>query len=116
MRVMVTGSRTWTDWRTLTAALALVWEPDAVLVSGACPKGADNLAERCWRHWGGTVERMPAEWARCGRSAGFCRNRAMARSGVDVCVAFIRAGSRGATHAVECARREGVPTYMWRAE
>lgn len=115
MRVLVTGSRAWSDWRLLMAALSLVWEPDTVLVSGACPTGADDLAERCWRYWGGSVERWPADWGRHGRPAGFVRNEAMVASGVDVCVALIKDRSRGASHTVACARRAGVPTYVWEA-
>ncbi|WP_328302124.1 SLOG family protein [Actinomycetospora sp. NBC_00405] len=56
MRVLVAGSKFWTDWQTLMAALSLVREPD-VLVTGACSEGAEDLAVRCWRHWGGRVQR-----------------------------------------------------------
>ena len=45
-RVLVTGSRTWTDTGTIRDALASVWgDGAAVLVSGARPRGADRLAE-----------------------------------------------------------------------
>lgn len=48
-RVLVTGSRTWTDATTIRQALAEVWgDGTAVLVSGACSKGADRLAEQLW--------------------------------------------------------------------
>src|SRR5437763_8078674 len=77
-RVLVTGSRTWTDTATIRAALGTVWgDGTAVLVSGACPRGADRIAEQIWTGWGGRVERHPADWARYGRSAGFRRNAEM---------------------------------------
>lgn len=73
-RVLVTGSRSWEDRRVIRDALAEVWDRDAVLVSGACPTGADALCEACWTHWGGQVERHPADWKQFGRRAGFQRN------------------------------------------
>lgn len=108
--MLVTGSRTWTDRDTIRAELARVWgDGDAVLVVGACPVGADALAEGCWRAWGGRVERHPADWARHGRAAGPRRNAAMVAAGAEVCVAFIRDHSPGATHTLRLARAASIP-------
>lgn len=115
-RVLITGSRTWTDTTLIREALARVWHPEAVLVSGGCPRGADRLAEQCWAYWGGTVQRCPADWQRHGRAAGFVRNQAVVDAGADVCVAFIHRHSRGATHCARAARRAGIPTAIHRAD
>ncbi|GAB3448861.1 SLOG family protein [Actinophytocola sediminis] len=91
-RILITGSRNWNHRPTIRAALVQVWRPSAILVSGACPRGADALCEACWEHWGGRVERHPAQWRTRGvldRSAGFRRNEAMIALGADVCLAFI---------------------------
>ena len=109
--MLVTGSRTWTDAAAIRTELARVWGyGDAVLVTGACPTGGDALAEACWRAWGGRVERHPAAWVRHGRAAGFRRNAAMVAAGAQMCLAFIRDGSPGATHTACLARAAGIPT------
>ena len=109
-RVLVTGSRTWTDTTTIRATLAAVWHPDTVLVTGACPRGADQLAEACWTAWGGQVERWPADWQRHGRAAGLLRNQQMVRAGADHALAFVHDNSPGASHCLRLAVAAGIPT------
>ena len=111
-RVLVSSSRDWTTTGAIRGALAQQWgDGSAVLVSGACPRGADRLAEACWTRWGGRVERHPADWARHGRAAGYRRNAAMVAAGASVCLAFIRAGSPGASHTAALAQAAGIPTH-----
>ena len=111
-RVLVTGSRTWTDRAAIRDGLAAVWgDGDRVLVTGACPTGADALAEACWRAWGGRVETHPAVWEAHGRAAGPRRNAEMVAAGAQVCVAFIRDHSRGASHLAGLAEAAGMPVH-----
>jgi hypothetical protein len=111
-RILITGSRAWTDTATVREALAQVWHPDAVLVSGACPRGADALCEAVWSAAGGRVERHPAEWSR-GRGAGYARNAAMVDLGADICLAFIVDGSAGASYTADRAETAGIPTRRY---
>jgi Bifunctional DNA primase/polymerase, N-terminal/YspA, cpYpsA-related SLOG family len=111
-RVLVTGSRTWTDEDAIVDALArLSVEHDSalVVVHGGCPRGADAIAH-AWCHSTGTaVERHPADWS-TGRAAGHRRNAAMVATRPDLCLAFIRDGSPGATGCAALAERAGIPT------
>ncbi len=112
-RVLVTGSRTWTDqgviWDALTELLRE--HRDLVVVHGACPSGADAFAARwvldTYRHV--TAEPHPADWERHGKAAGFRRNAEMVHLGADVCLAFIRDGSPGATQCAAIAESKGIP-------
>lgn len=119
MRVLVTGSRTWNEDTTIYAALAEVKNIDApkgetiTLVSGACPTGADILAEGWARRFGWTVEQHPADWKRHGRAAGPLRNVEMVRSGIDLCLAFRRDNSRGTQHTIEMCEQAGIPVRLW---
>lgn len=113
-RVLITGSRTWTNATVIRDALRAAWgDGTTVLVHGACPTGADRIAEVFWRRWGGHVERHPADWTRHGRAAGFRRNAAMVALGADLCLAFIRDDSPGATHTARLAEHAGITTVRY---
>jgi hypothetical protein len=77
-RLLVTGSRTWTDTRTIEQALAMILDrhPEGVLlVYGACPRGADAMAAAyATRTPGYQIEKHPADWRWYGRAAGYRRN------------------------------------------
>jgi hypothetical protein len=115
MRVLITGSRTWSDHQPIHDALDEILRdhPDMVLVSGACSWGADAIAERWATLRGATVERHPAEWRKHGRGAGFKRNSEMVTAGAEVCLAFIADASRGATHCANQAEKAGIPVKRW---
>lgn len=118
-RILVTGSRQWPWERYAVIARALFDEHEdgAVLVTGGCPTGADDLALAIWRANAGptcTSEIHPADWDRYGRSAGPRRNQAMVDLGADVCLAFVLPGSRGTWDCVRKAKAAGIPTKVYR--
>lgn len=121
-RVLVTGSRNWTDPLSVEAALLgeLREHGPITVVHGDCLTGADRTAA----HWAETmktcggaveVEPHPVDW-RAGKGAGPRRNAAMVALGADVCLAFIRDNSRGATHCASLAHEAGIPTHVYRWE
>lgn len=121
-RVLVTGSREWRDEQVIADALLDVWHdavqdgaPGIVVVHGACPRGADAMAAAWCAEHGVPAEAHPADWALLGRRAGFVRNAAMVELGASVCLAFIRGGSRGASHTAGLAAAAGIPVRRWSA-
>ena len=70
-RVLITGSRTWTDTTTIRSALASVWgHGDAVLVSGGCPRGADHLDEASGPDGAGASSATPPTGTGTGAAPG----------------------------------------------
>ncbi|MCU6479070.1 DUF2493 domain-containing protein [Arthrobacter sp. A2-55] len=124
LRLLITGSRDWEDRAAIKRALRDWWNsndraPDAILVSGACPTGADRIAEELWERNGLPVERHPARWrvdGKLNRAAGFIRNAAIVDGGVDHCIAFIRNNSNGATHCSAYAAKQGMPVTLITAD
>ena len=121
-RVLVTGSRAWTDEGVIHDALSeLLFRHKAiVLVHGACPRGADQIADQ-WAalrnagEWTPVlVERHPADWnGPAKRGAGFARNAEMVSLGADLALAFIVDASRGASHTADLAEKAGIPTRRY---
>jgi hypothetical protein len=112
LRVLVTGSRTWTRARDITTALDALHTQHGdrlIVVHGACPRGADAIADAWCRRHGVAVERHPAAWS-TGPAAGPARNAAMVATSPDLCVAFIRDNSPGATGCAHLAETAGIPT------
>lgn len=116
--VLITGSRDWHSLDTLKWAMANHHinpahdkRPRLLLVGDA--RGADTWAkfEAYALGWDTCV--FQANWKRFGKKAGFYRNRAMVRVKPDVCLAFIRNKSKGATMTANMAHDAGIPVYIY---
>jgi hypothetical protein len=116
LKVLVTGSRDWTDARKIELEIfRALYEHktpfhEAVLMHGACPTGADALADTYAVETGMHRVRYPANWDRHGKRAGYLRNALMIEDGPDVCLAFILDGSRGASMTAVLAEKAGIET------
>lgn len=120
MRILITGSRTWTDRNAIYDVLDKIYYETRghtvpTIVHGACPRGADAIASdwvRVTRKPGWTIgeERHPADWHLYGKAAGPRRNAEMVNAGADICLAFIKGNSRGATGCADLAEKAGIRT------
>lgn len=119
VRILVTGSRDWTDRETVESALCAAWAElgcpdDAVLVQGECHLGgADQIAAEIWRSRGYPVEGHPAEMGPNGHVLGPKRNAEMVALGADVCLAFPLPSSRGTKNCMRLAREAGIPVHVY---
>lgn len=114
LRILVTGSREWTDRQVvadaLSRALTLSTIGYPVLVHGAAA-GADTLADEVWREWAqmfplAEPERYPAQ----GFSSPRARNQHMVNLGATICLALARSWPSGTGMCARMARKAGIHT------
>lgn len=149
-RLLITGSRDWADTELIRHQLTRTWLTVAgpfLVVHGACPTGADDIASD-WvanmqeAEMGAVAEEAhPADWDHCtdtcpqghrrrkragdsvhpGRLQTYCpsagprRNRELVACGADLALAFIKGGSRGASHTAALAEQAGIETRRFTA-
>lgn len=130
MRILVTGSRDWTDRDAVYHALNQICEerglnyipdehgntmPDpskVTVVHGACPTGADIIADDWCISADFLAERHPADWGTHGKAAGPIRNQEMVDLGADICLAFPLGASRGTRDCMRRAEAAGIPVKV----
>lgn len=150
MRVLITGSRRWPVKYAsaihiqLTAAWVIATNAGETLTvgHGACPTGADAIADRWARSRGIATDPNPADWDLCapdcppghrkmkrprdihhpGKLPDYCpdagprRNRATVAKGADRCAAFLLPNSFGTWNCIRLAEAAGTPTRRIRPD
>ncbi|PVB46375.1 DUF2493 domain-containing protein [Mycobacteroides abscessus] len=133
-RVLITGSRNWSDRRVIHSALfeelmVDTGQPEDVTVIHGAASGADSLAAWVASSLGMTTEAHPAQWDRpcepqCFHKprmkngkpycplAGHLRNQHMVDLGADVCHAFPLLDSRGTWDCVRRAEKAGIRVVL----
>ncbi len=115
-RILITGSRNWDDILSIRNAIlneSMKTRDNVVVVHGGA-RGADYLAGRVADELKLDVEVYKADWNTYGKAAGFVRNDKMVKLGADVCLAFIKNNSAGATMCADLAEKAGIPVKTWR--
>lgn len=120
-RLLVTGSRDWTDTHVLSEALHrhVYWHrvnSEFVTVIHGGAKGADSLADVAAHQFGAhEVRKVHADWDTHGKAAGPKRNQAMLDMQPHHVLAFWTGNSKGTAHTIGEAKRRGIPLEVhWR--
>ena len=103
MKIIIAGSRNFTDYNYLKQKLDMVLKlyPTFVLISGGA-QGADKLGERYAAENGLKVEQYLADWNTHGKSAGYIRNVEMSKN-ADALITFWDSSSKGTKHMIDIA-------------
>ena len=77
----------------------LINQNEVIIVSGKA-NGADSLGEKYAKLKGYKVLEMPADWDKYGKSAGYIRNKEMAKI-ADGAIIFWDGKSKGSKHMID---------------
>jgi len=112
-RLLVTGSRDWSDVEVIATELQFVAKKynNVVLVSGHAI-GADRIAEEIAVGLGWVVEIHEPDWTLHGKSAGFKRNTTMLETEVQAVLAFHKDNSKGTADTIRKAKERKIPTRI----
>lgn len=110
MKVLVTGSRSWTDEAPIRARLEQLPPCSFVMHGGA--RGVDRMAALIATELGHAVRAYQADWRREGRRAGILRNLRMLDENPDVVLAWWDGRSPGTWHCIEAAIERGIPVEV----
>lgn len=107
-RVIVFGSRSFSDYQTLAQRLDLFLAncSDIAIISG-CAKGADQLGEKYATEHGYGLIKVPAQWDVYGKKAGFLRNDQMLDIATHA-VGFWDGQSRGTADMIAKVKARGL--------
>jgi hypothetical protein len=118
IRVLVTGSRDWSDYEVIEQAILNVTKNatgPVTIVHGAA-RGADTIAGEIAHLHGFDVEAHGAQWNKYGKAAGPIRNQEMVDLGADVVLGFMMPGSRGTKDCISRAQTAGLPVIVYEGE
>lgn len=113
--VMFSGSRDFSDKEAVLVALRAVAKQGADVIVGDA-RGLDQIVRDACERIGIYHVVYRANWSQEGTAAGVRRNQRMIDSGPDRLIAFYGPSGEtpGTTHAIEAARRAGIPVMVFR--
>lgn len=112
MRILVTGSREWTDYTAIKNAI--VAHGATFIIEGGAA-GADTYAKLAAKELGLPFETFDADWTRYRKAAGPIRNQRMLDEGKpDLVLAFPLPGCRGTWDMVRRAKKAGVEVKIFK--
>lgn len=107
MRVLITGSRQWRDYKKIWNRLAQL--PEGTTIVHGAATGADHMAHSAALALGFEVEPHFPDYDAYGyKVAPLARNEKMVNLGADLCIAFPTSGSRGTWHCYNMAFKAGI--------
>ena len=111
MKLIIAGGREFNDYQLMKESFdRLIQAEDITIISGTA-RGADRLGEVLAQEYGLELIRMPANWDKYGKSAGYRRNEAMAKVATHALI-FWDGKSKGTNHMINLAKQYELTTHV----
>lgn len=102
MKVIIAGSRNFNNYDFLQTKINELKLNITEIICGEA-RGADSLGKQYGINHNIPIKSFPAEWDKYGKSAGYIRNKEMAKY-ADYLIAFWDGQSRGTNHMINIMR------------
>lgn len=114
MKVIIAGSRSILDYKTVTQAIdASGFEDEIEQVVSGKAEGVDRLGQLWAFDNNIEVVSFPAYWKQYGKSAGIRRNIEMGNY-ADALIAVWDGQSRGTKHMIDYATKKGLQVFVYK--
>ena len=112
MKLIIAGGRQFNDYDLLcTHVSKLIVDTSKNEIVSGMADGADSLGVRYAEENNVSLIKMPADWNKHGKSAGYKRNEEMAKI-ADACICFWDGESRGTKHMIDLAKKYNLITKV----
>lgn len=105
-KLIIAGGRDFENFKLMERKLNVIlknYNKEEIEIVSGMAKGADELGILYAKKYGIKVKEFPADWNQYGRSAGYIRNKEMAKY-ADACICFWNGISKGTKNMIEIAR------------
>lgn len=111
MKTIIAGSRSFNCYLTLLEAIRQFPFEITEVISGTA-RGADMLGEQWAAEHNLPVSRIPADWAKYGKRAGYVRNEQMAKVAEGALILW-DGFSPGTKHMINICEQTNLPYYVY---
>ena len=111
MKTIIAGSRNITDYNIVVEAVYASKFDITGIVSGRA-RGVDQLGEQYAKEHNLKIHEFPADWDKFGKSAGYIRNKEMAKY-ADVLIAIWDGKSKGTKHMIDLGHKHLLEVFVY---
>ena len=119
-RIIIAGGRDFNNYNLLKETMWNIFidrptDKSFVEIISGCANGADKLGILYANDYGINLKKFPADWDKFGKSAGYIRNKEMAKYAREengVLIAFWDGQSKGTRHMIDLANEYKLEVHV----